>query len=58
VHSALLQLTRIPHLGRPSLSPGVRILSLVKWHRRIVYELLENCIYLVSIKHTRQDENL
>jgi plasmid stabilization system protein ParE len=56
IDSALSLLTRHPFMGRASDVGNVRLLSLVKWHRRIAYQIHSDFIYVVSIKHTRQNQ--
>jgi plasmid stabilization system protein ParE len=56
VDAAVQLLATHPGMGRPSSTIGFRLLSLVKWHRRITYEIHDDFVYVVSIKHTRQGE--
>lgn len=54
IEVAVQMLSRHPTIGRPSTSDGVRLLSLVKWHRRIAYEIRSGTVYIIAMKHTRQ----
>ena len=48
-------LARHPFMGRQTKIDGLRVMSLVKWQRRIAYQPMPDRIYIVSMKHTHQN---
>lgn len=55
VDIAIQQLAQHPFMGRSSKIGGLRLISLVKWRRRIAYQTRNGVVYIVSLKHTRQN---
>lgn len=52
---AVRALARRPLLGREARQSGRRVWSLADWRRRIVYQLGDGAILILTVKHTRQN---
>jgi toxin ParE1/3/4 len=48
----LLQFTQLGRIGRIS---GTRELSLPKWHKVVVYEVLDEKVVILALRDTRQN---